>query len=198
LEIALTSRLSKEYRSFQESLYAERALRAGALGCLNKQESSEKVIEAISTILNGPCFNDMRNALRAGTVYFAIIFALGFLLGTVRTPLLSRLVGDVIAVAIELPVILTFSWIVCTWVLLRFEVPSVFNIRMVMGGSALAFLLAAEAILSVTLANRSWMEHFELYKTPPTLLGLFGQILFAWFPLIQSRSTPGNGNPVRK
>ena len=38
---------------FQESLYAERALRAGALGYLNKQESSDKLIDAIRTVLNG-------------------------------------------------------------------------------------------------------------------------------------------------
>lgn len=38
---------------FQESLYGERALRAGALGYLNKQESSIKVIEAIRTVLAG-------------------------------------------------------------------------------------------------------------------------------------------------
>lgn len=38
---------------FQESLYAERALRAGAMGYLNKQDSGEKVIEAIRTVLRG-------------------------------------------------------------------------------------------------------------------------------------------------
>jgi DNA-binding NarL/FixJ family response regulator len=41
---------------FQESLYAERALRAGAMGYLNKQESNEKVIEAIRTVLHGERF----------------------------------------------------------------------------------------------------------------------------------------------
>lgn len=39
--------------TFQESLYAERALRAGALGYLNKNESNEKLIEAIRTVLRG-------------------------------------------------------------------------------------------------------------------------------------------------
>ncbi len=38
---------------FAESLYAERALRAGALGYLNKQDSGEKVIDAIRTVLRG-------------------------------------------------------------------------------------------------------------------------------------------------
>jgi len=38
---------------FQESLYAERALRAGALGYLNKQESNDKILNAIRTVLGG-------------------------------------------------------------------------------------------------------------------------------------------------
>lgn len=39
-----------------ESLYGERALRAGAAGYLNKQESSDKLIVAIRTILSGRRF----------------------------------------------------------------------------------------------------------------------------------------------
>lgn len=39
--------------AFQESLYAERAMRAGALGYLNKQESNEKLIHAIRTVMKG-------------------------------------------------------------------------------------------------------------------------------------------------
>jgi len=39
-----------------ESLYAERCLRAGALGYLNKQESSTKLLDAIRTCLSGERF----------------------------------------------------------------------------------------------------------------------------------------------
>jgi DNA-binding NarL/FixJ family response regulator len=39
--------------AYQESLYAERALRAGAMGYLNKQETGEKIFEAIRTVLAG-------------------------------------------------------------------------------------------------------------------------------------------------
>ncbi|EGF24399.1 two component transcriptional regulator, LuxR family [Rhodopirellula baltica WH47] len=42
--------------AFKESLYAERAMRAGALGYLNKQETNEKLIEAIRTVLKGERF----------------------------------------------------------------------------------------------------------------------------------------------
>lgn len=41
---------------FDESLYGERALRAGALGYLNKQESNEKLIDAIRMVLRGQRF----------------------------------------------------------------------------------------------------------------------------------------------
>lgn len=41
---------------YQESLYAERAFRAGAHGYLNKQESNERLIEAIRTVLAGDRF----------------------------------------------------------------------------------------------------------------------------------------------
>jgi len=41
---------------YPESLYAERALRAGAMGYLNKQESSDKMIHAIRTVLSGRRF----------------------------------------------------------------------------------------------------------------------------------------------
>ena len=39
-----------------ESMYGERAIRAGAKGYLNKQEASKKVITAIRTILGGDIF----------------------------------------------------------------------------------------------------------------------------------------------
>ena len=41
---------------FDESIYAERALRAGALGYLNKRETSEKLLDAIHTTLSGQRF----------------------------------------------------------------------------------------------------------------------------------------------
>jgi len=44
--------------AFKDSLYAERALRAGAMGYLNKQQSSGRVIEAIRTVLQGERFVD--------------------------------------------------------------------------------------------------------------------------------------------
>ncbi len=41
---------------YEESLYAERALRAGAMGYISKQHVTDKIIEAIRTILRGELF----------------------------------------------------------------------------------------------------------------------------------------------
>jgi DNA-binding NarL/FixJ family response regulator len=41
------------YSMFDESAYAERALRAGALGYVNKQEPPEKLLEGIRQVLDG-------------------------------------------------------------------------------------------------------------------------------------------------
>jgi DNA-binding NarL/FixJ family response regulator len=41
---------------YDESLYAERALRAGAMGYVNKQEMSEKILDAIRCVLDGKIY----------------------------------------------------------------------------------------------------------------------------------------------
>ena len=41
---------------YDESLYAERALHAGAVGYINKQEVSDKIVEAIRQVMNGKLY----------------------------------------------------------------------------------------------------------------------------------------------
>lgn len=47
-----------------ESLFAERALRAGAMGYINKQEATEKVIDAIRQIIRGDIYLSPRMSNR--------------------------------------------------------------------------------------------------------------------------------------
>lgn len=116
--------------------------------------------------------------------YFAIVFAAGFALGTVRTLWLVPAVGEVPATLLELPVMLAASWWACGWVLRRWPVrPG--SPRLAMGMVALALLLGAEAVLGLTLMGRSVAEQLAAWTAPAALIGLAGQLLLGLMPLFR-------------
>ena len=53
--------------------------------------------------------------LRAAIVYWAMVFALGFVLGTIRVIWVIPLVGLMPATLLELPIILAASWAASGW-----------------------------------------------------------------------------------
>ena len=61
----------------------------------------------------------MMRTLFTGTAYVAAVFAAGFVLGVLRTLVLVPLWGELAAVLVELPLILTIAWLVCTRILRR-------------------------------------------------------------------------------
>lgn len=127
----------------------------------------------------------MKRMLLASTAYVATVFAVGFVLGLLRTLALVPLLGEVGAVMVELPVILTVAWLVCARILRRW--PPAPLPALGMGAIAFLLLMAAEAGLSMLLAGRSMAEHLALYSQLPHQLGLAGQMTFAMFPWVQAR-----------
>jgi hypothetical protein len=127
--------------------------------------------------------------LRAGASYFALVFALGFVLGTLRTLVVADAPGGsrLLGVLIELPIVLTASWFLCRYVIRRFGVASAFGPRALMGGLAFALLLLAELMVGTWLFGRSVGEHVALYRDPSYALGLAAQLGFALMPLAQLR-----------
>jgi len=128
---------------------------------------------------------NMLSAIKAGILYFAIVFAAGFLLGTLRVFILLPLTGEFTAVALELPIMLIISWLACRRLVARFSVRAMVLQRLAMGVLAFCLLMLAELGLSVLAFNRSGAEYLALLQTAPGLLGLAGQIAFALFPLVQ-------------
>lgn len=127
----------------------------------------------------------MVSAINSGCVYFFFVFAAGFVLGALRMSLLAPLLGEMLSVLIELPIILLVSWLICRAVIKKFAVPVKLTARALMGTIALTLLLGAEVLLSVFLLSRSVSQHLELYQSAAGLTGLAGQIVFALFPSIQ-------------
>ncbi len=127
----------------------------------------------------------MAAALRAGAAYFAIVFAIGFVLGTIRVIFVIPRIGETNAVLIELPLMLALSWAACMGLARRFAVSTGAEARLAMGGVAFALLMLGELGVSVFGFGRTVAEHFATYLTPGAQLGLAAQIGFALFPLIQ-------------
>ena len=141
-----------------------------------------------------PCHGDcakaegtrVQTALKAGTIYFAIVFAVGFALGAVRVFFVIPQIGETGGVLIELPVILVVSWWVCGAVLRRYHVPQQMGQRAVMGVVSFTLLMGAELALAVSAFGRSPAEFADGLATPAGAIGLMGQIAFALFPLMRN------------
>lgn len=129
----------------------------------------------------------MGRALLAGLAYFAIVFAAGFALGTLRAFLLTPALGHLGAVIVELPVILAISAITARWLVRRLALPPALAPRAAMGALAFALLMAAELGLSVLLFGRTPGEHWATYGQLPAQLGLLGQVVYGLLPVFVAR-----------
>lgn len=128
----------------------------------------------------------MTAALKAGTAYFAVVYAIGFLLGTVRVLLLAPLVGETRAVLFEAPIMLLISWIAARWSTSTFSVPAKLTPRLVMGGFAFVLLVLSELAVSTLVFDRSWEGTVAEYRSPAGLVGLLAQLIFALLPVAQA------------
>lgn len=128
--------------------------------------------------------------LAAGIAYFVLVFALGFVLGTVRTLFVADAPGSgrLLGVLVELPVMLAASWFLCRFVVRRFAVPPTVSARLIMGATAFALLMLAEMLVGALLFGRSPAAHFALYRDASYALGLVAQVAFAFMPMLQLRS----------
>lgn len=127
----------------------------------------------------------MRGAWTAAACYFAAVFALGFALGTVRVLLLLPVLGEGLAVLLELPIMLAFSWWIAGRIIARLDVAPAVLPRIIMGGGAFALLMLAELMLATQGFGRSLTEHFAHYLTLPGAVGLAGQGVFGAIPLLR-------------
>lgn len=127
----------------------------------------------------------MATSLRAGFLYFMLVFALGFVLGVFRVMLVIPRLGETNAVLIELPVMLALSWMACAWLVRRFAVPPRTAERLAMGALAFALLMLGELAVSVFGFGRTVAAHLATYQTVGAQLGLAAQLVFALFPLVQ-------------
>lgn len=120
------------------------------------------------------------NWLKAGALYFLLLFALGVLLGVVRIGLLIPLVGATWALAVELPIMLLAAWFICRKLMRKIHVPR--SLRLATGACYLLLLLLAEMALGALVGRMPGSE-----AGPLALAGLLAQFATALFPRLQAR-----------
>lgn len=121
--------------------------------------------------------------INAGAIYFALIFALGFVLGTIRVLWLVPATGVTAAVLIEQPFMLTASWFAAGWRVKRHGLVTK-GARAAMGAVALMLLFIAEPLFAYSLFGQSPADWLRGVFTMPGPIGLAGQIAFGLMPLL--------------
>lgn len=126
-------------------------------------------------------------AAAAGAVYFLILFAAGFVLGTLRVLVVAPRLGEVPAVLLELPLMLAASWVVCGFLARHMHVAAGFTQRAIMGFIGFALLMLAEIALGLFGFGRTFEMQLAALAAPAGMIGLAGQIGFGAIPLLQAR-----------
>ncbi len=126
----------------------------------------------------------MIRSLFAGMVYFVVVFAIAFALGATRVTFLSPAVGPFWATLIELPFVLSVSWVACGIVVHRCGIRRLPE-AMTMAASALVLLLGAETAFFILAFGQSVDELVASYQTPQGLVGLLGQLAFGLLPIVR-------------
>jgi hypothetical protein len=118
--------------------------------------------------------------LRAGASYFAIVFVIAFALGTVRTLLLEPRLGETVAVACEIPFLVTAMFFASRWIVPRFKAPSVARLLFV-GLIGLALQQIAEIAL-VLASGETLAAHGAYLRTIAGMLYLSALAAFVIMP----------------
>jgi hypothetical protein len=125
--------------------------------------------------------------LKAGVLYFALVFGAGFVLGTIRTLWVVPRVGTRMAELTETPIMLAVVIVASRWVALHLLVPFVPSVRLGMGAIALGLLLPAEFAFVLWVRGLSIRQYFA---SRDRVSGAFYYAmlgLFAIMPLLVAR-----------
>jgi hypothetical protein len=130
------------------------------------------------------------NVLKAGLLYFALVFSAGFVLGTIRTLWVVPRVGTRTAELIEEPIMLGISIAAARWTVLRLRLPPTPSRRLAMGCIALVLLLSAEFTLVLSLRGLTIREYLATRDPVAATVYYLMLLVFAILPLLVARKTP--------
>jgi hypothetical protein len=126
-------------------------------------------------------------------LYFGIVFAAAFLLGTIRVLWLEPLVGPTIAVACEMPLLLAAMVPAARWVPSAVHLRRDFPSLALMGAGALALQQVADLAVGVGLRGLSPAQQLAQLGTPAGRIYAAALVAFAAMPSLVNRRVEGRG-----
>ena len=122
--------------------------------------------------------------LKAGVLYFALVFGAGFVLGTIRVLWVIPRLGVRTAELMEAPLMLGVTVAVARWVARRLRLPSSATARLGVGFTGLGFLLIAELGVALRLRGLTIREYVASRDPVSGSVYLVLLLLFALMPLL--------------
>ncbi|HYL99360.1 MAG TPA: hypothetical protein VEZ90_10430 [Blastocatellia bacterium] len=125
--------------------------------------------------------------LKAGVLYFALVFVAGLILGPIRIVLLVPKVGVRAAELMETPIMLVVIIVSARWVVRRLSVSPTMSSRLSMGLLAVSLMLAAEFTLVLWLRGLSIRQYLAT-RDPVSGTAYYAALaVFAVLPLFVGR-----------
>lgn len=123
--------------------------------------------------------------MRGAVIYFGIVFGAGFLLGAVRIPFLVPRFGVRIAELAEMPLMFLVIFLAAGYVVRKYG-SSIFALGwLLVGGMALALLVAAELLFAVALVGRGLEEYVASRDPVSGAVYLVMLVVFAGMPWLR-------------
>ncbi len=125
--------------------------------------------------------------LKAGVLYFTLVFGAGFVLGIIRTLWVVPRFGTRMAELMETPIMLVVTIVVARWIVHRLVLPSVPSSRLGMGFVALGLMLVAEFGFVLWLRGLSIREYLATRDPVSGTVYYLMLGVFAIMPLLVAR-----------
>ena len=133
---------------------------------------------------------DLIRAVRVGILYFAIVFAAGFVLGTFREIFIAPFLGDRSAELLEIPVMLVISYLAARGLIRHFKIGPTLSARVTVGAVGLGLLLLAELTLVLWFQHMTITQYVSSRDPLSGTVYLLSLLLLGLFPLIVRYSRP--------
>jgi hypothetical protein len=122
--------------------------------------------------------------LKAGVIYFLLLFAVGWVLGPIRELWAVPRFGRITALLFEAVIMLTAMILSSRWGMRRFDVPPTLGSTIPMGLVALGILAAAEIAGVLWVRGQSLQDNAASLVTAPAVISLVMFVLFAVMPTL--------------